>query len=109
MLNNVGEFTSQAFDNDCLTICINIEHLLPNIYMHSGLVEYLIQYLKLLTRLLIMNVKLPLIVWAYAISHVTSLIRVCPKVYHEYFLIQIVGESEFNVFHPHVFRLCHMY
>ena len=71
ILDNAGELTSQAFSNDCLAICINIEHLVPNICMRNGLVEYLIQHLKLLIRSLIMNMKIPFIVWGHAILHAT--------------------------------------
>ena len=60
ILDNAGELISRAFNNDCLAICINVEHIVPNICMHNGLVEYLIQHLKLLTRSLIINVKYPL-------------------------------------------------
>ena len=60
ILDNAGELISRAFNNDCLTICINVEHIVSNICMHNGLVEYLIQHLKLLTRLLIINIKYPL-------------------------------------------------
>ena len=69
ILDNTGELTSRAFSNDCLAICINVDNLLPNICMHNGLVEHLIQHLKLLTILLIMNVKIPFIVWGHAILH----------------------------------------
>ena len=79
ILDNAGELTSRAFNNDCLVICINVEHFLPNICMHNGLVEYLIQHLKLLTRSLIINVKIPFIVWGHAILHAAFFfIRVCP-------------------------------
>ena len=69
ILDNTGQSTSRAFSNDCLAICINVEHIVSNICMHNGLVEYLIQHLKLLTRSLIINVKIPFIVWGHAILH----------------------------------------
>ena len=75
MLDNAGEFTFQTFTNNCLAICINVEHLVPNICMHNDLVEYLIQYLKLLTRSLLVNVKIPFIFWGHAILHITFFIR----------------------------------
>ena len=77
ILDNAGELTSRAFNNDCLTICINVEHIVPNICMHNGLVEYLIQHLKLLTRSLIINVKIPFRVWGHAILHAAFFIQVC--------------------------------
>ena len=39
ILDNAGELTSRVFINNCLTICINVDHLVPNICMHNGLVE----------------------------------------------------------------------
>ena len=77
ILENAGELTFRAFNN-YLAICINVEHFVPNICMHNGLVEYLIQHLKLLTRSLIINVKISFIVWGHAILHATFFIRVCP-------------------------------
>ena len=77
ILENAGELTFQAFSN-YLAICINVEHFVPNICMHNGLVEYLIQHLKFLTRSLIINVKIPFIVWGHAILHAAFFIQVCP-------------------------------
>ena len=77
-MDNAGELTSRAFSNDYLVICINVENLVPNIYMHNDLVEYLIHHLKLLTRSFIVNVKIRFIVWGHAILHAAFFIRVCP-------------------------------
>ena len=83
ILDNAGELISRAFNNDCMAICINIEHIVPNICMHNGLVEYLIQHLKLLTISLIMNVKIPFIVWEHAILHAAFILsEFVLKAYH---------------------------
>ena len=83
ILDNAGELISRAFNNDCLAICINVEHIVPNICMHNGLVEYLIQHLKLLTISLIMNVKIPFIVWGHAIFNAAFILsEFVLKAYH---------------------------
>ena len=44
-LDNVGEFTSQTFINYCISVGINIEHLIAHTHTQNGLVESLIKCL----------------------------------------------------------------
>ncbi|KAL4020716.1 hypothetical protein IC575_019497 [Cucumis melo] len=59
-LDNAGEFTSQAFNNYCMSIEINIEHSLAHVHTQKGLVESFIKRLQLIVRPLLMSAKLPL-------------------------------------------------
>ena len=44
-LDNAGEFTSQTLNDYCMSIGINIEHLVAHIHTQNGLVESLIKRL----------------------------------------------------------------
>ena len=102
-LNNAGEFTSKAFNDYCSAVGIDVEHPVPHIHTQNGLAESLIKRLKLITRPLILNAKLPFTVWGHAILHAAALIRVRPTAYHEYSPIQLVRGHEPNVSHLRVF------
>jgi transposase InsO family protein len=44
-LDNADEFTSQAFNDYCMSLGINIEHLVAHIHTQNGLVESLFKRL----------------------------------------------------------------
>ncbi|KAM0969644.1 hypothetical protein ACFX2A_018133 [Malus domestica] len=44
-LDNAGEFTSQTFDDYCMTLGIDVEHLVPHVYTQNRLAEALIKQL----------------------------------------------------------------
>ena len=44
-LNNVEEFTSQAFNDYCMSIGITIEHHVAYVHTQNGLAESLIKHL----------------------------------------------------------------
>ena len=58
-LDNAGEFTSQTFNNFCMSIRINVEHSVAHVHTQNGLAESLIKRLQLITRPLLMKTKLP--------------------------------------------------
>ena len=82
-LDNVGEFTSKAFNDYCLAVGIDVEHPVPHIHTQNGLAEFLIKCLKLITKPLILDPKLPFTVWGQSILHAAALIQVWPTAYHE--------------------------
>ena len=57
-LDNVDEFTSQTF-TDCMSIGINVEHLVAHTYTQNGLAKSLIKHLQLIARPLLMKMILP--------------------------------------------------
>ena len=83
-LDNAGEFTSQTFNNFCMSIGINVEHSVAHVHTQNGLAESLIKRLQLIARPLLMKTKLPASTWGHAIMHDASLIRIRPTSYHEY-------------------------
>ena len=48
-LDNVDEFTSQTFIDYCMSVEINIEHLVAHTHTQNGLVESFIKRLQLIT------------------------------------------------------------
>lgn len=49
-LDNAGEFTSQAFNDYCMFVRINVEHHVAHVYTQNGLVESFIKRLQLIAR-----------------------------------------------------------
>ena len=83
-LDNAGEFTSQTFNNFCMSIGIKVEHSVAHVHTQKGLAESLIKRLQLIARPLLMKTKLPTSTWGHAIMHAMSLIKFRPTSYHEY-------------------------
>ncbi|CAH9141299.1 unnamed protein product, partial [Cuscuta epithymum] len=42
-LDNAGEFTSQSFNDYCMSIGIDVEHPVPHVHTQNGLAESLIK------------------------------------------------------------------
>ncbi|KAL7613548.1 uncharacterized protein LOC128132495 [Lactuca sativa] len=59
-LDNASEFTSQAFNDYCMSVGIVVEHPIAHVHTQNGLVESLIKRLQLIARPLIMRTKLHL-------------------------------------------------
>ena len=57
--DNAGEFTPQTLNDYCMSIWINIEHLVAHVHTQNGLAESLIKRLQLIARPLLMKTKLP--------------------------------------------------
>ena len=98
-LDNAGEFTSQTFNNFCMSIGINVEHSVAHVHTQNGLAESLIKRLQLIARPLLMKTKLPVSTWGHAIMHAASLIRIKPTSYHEYSPSQLVLGTQPNISH----------
>ena len=102
-LDNAGEFTSQAFNDYCMSVGISVEHPVAHVHTQNGLAESLIKRLQLIARPLIMRTKLPVSVWGHAILHAASLIRLRPSAYHKFSPLQLVFGKEPNISHLRIF------
>ncbi|GKA59382.1 retrovirus-related pol polyprotein from transposon TNT 1-94 [Tanacetum coccineum] len=102
-LDNVGEFTSHALNDYCMSVRIVVEHLVAPIHTQNGLAESLIKRLQLIARPLIMRTKLPVSMWGHAILHAAALIRMRPSVNHKYSPIQLASGQEPNISHLRIF------
>jgi len=89
-LDNASEFTSYDFNEYCISIGIEVEHLIAHIHTQNRLVESLLKHLNLVARPLLMRANLLIATWGYAILHVALLICIKPTSYHKFFIIQLV-------------------
>jgi hypothetical protein len=102
-IDNVAEFTSRAFNDYCMALRIWVQHSIPYIHTQNGLAESLIKRIKLITRPLLMNCKLPTLCWGHAVLHATDLIQLRPSTYHETSPLQLVCRNPLSISHLHKF------
>ncbi|RYE23962.1 MAG: hypothetical protein EOP45_06335 [Sphingobacteriaceae bacterium] len=102
-LDNAGEFTSQTFDDYCMSVGIDVEHHVAHVHTQNGLAESLIKRLQLIARPLIMRTKLPTSIWGHAILHAAALIRIRPSAYHKYSPLQLAFGQVPNISHLRIF------
>jgi len=102
-LDNAGEFTSQTFNDYCMSIGITVEHPVAHIHTQNGLAESLIKRLQLIARPLLMRSSLLFSAWRHAILHAAALIRLRPTAYHKYSPLQLVSGREPNLSRLKVF------
>ena len=57
-LDNACEFTSQTFNDYCMSVGVNVEHHVAHVHTQNGLIESLIKRLQLIARPLLMKTKL---------------------------------------------------
>ena len=102
-LDNAGEFTSQAFDDYCMSIGIKVEHPVAHVHTQNGLAESFIKRLQLIARPLLMKTKLPIYAWGHAILHAASLVCIRPTSYQKFSPLQLSSGQEPNISHLRVF------
>jgi hypothetical protein len=83
MLDNAGEFTSQSFNDYCISTGIKVEHPVAHVHTQNGLAESLIKILQLIARPLLMKCNLPSSAWEHIILYVAALIRLRPTASHK--------------------------
>nr|GEY15353.1 hypothetical protein [Tanacetum cinerariifolium] len=102
-LDNAGEFTSHAFNDYCMSVGIDVEHLVAHVHTQNGLAESLIKRLQLIAIPLIMRTKLPISMWEHAILHAALLIHMRPSVNHKHSPIQLASGKKPNISHLRIF------
>ncbi|KAM1768502.1 hypothetical protein ACFX12_046463 [Malus domestica] len=102
-LDNAGEFTSQIFDDYCMTLGIDVEHYVPHVHTQNGLAEALIKRLQLIACTLLMKTKLSVSTWGHAILHAASLVRLRPIANHQYSSVQLMFGHQPHISHLRVF------
>ena len=102
-LDNTSEFTSQAFDNNCMSIGIDVEHPVTHTHTQNGLLESLIKRLQIIARPLLMKSKLPISAWSHAILHAASLVHIRSIAYHKFSQFQLVIGQQPDIFHLRTF------
>ena len=102
-LDNAGEFTSQTFNDYCMSIGITVEHPVAYVHTQNGLAESFIKRLQLIAGPLLMRTKLPTSALGHAILHAVALIRIILTNYHEFSPLQLVFGREPNISHLRIF------
>lgn len=102
-LDNAGEFTSESFNDYCMSIGITVEHPVPHVHTQNGLAESLIKRLQYIARPLMMRTKLPITIWGHAILHAASLIRLRPSANHKHTPYQLAIGQEPDISHLKIF------
>lgn len=102
-LDNDAEFSSQAFNEYCMSIGIDIEHPVAHVHTQNGLAKSFIKQIQLIARPLIMRCKLPISARGHGISHAATLIRIRPTSYHTSSPLKLVFGKEPNIFHLRIF------
>ncbi|XP_062014900.1 uncharacterized protein LOC133731550 [Rosa rugosa] len=88
-LDNTGEFTSKSFDDYCISLGIDAEHIVPYVHTQDGLAN----------RILVMRTKLLIFAWGYAILHAAMLVPLRPTATQPYSTLQLVTGYEPDVSH----------
>ncbi|GJX64491.1 retrovirus-related pol polyprotein from transposon TNT 1-94 [Tanacetum coccineum] len=101
--DNAGEFTSQAFNDYCMSVGIVVEHPIAHVHTKNGLAESLFKRLQLIARPLIMRTKFPVSIWGHAILHAAFLIRMRPSANHLYSPMQLAFGQEPNISYLRIF------
>ncbi|KAJ9561391.1 hypothetical protein OSB04_006551 [Centaurea solstitialis] len=102
-LDNAGEFTSQIFNDYCMSIGIKVEHPVAHVHTQNGLAESLIKRLQMIARPMIMKSKLLVSAWGHVILHATTLIRIRPTSYNASSPLKTVFGQEPNISHLRIF------
>lgn len=102
-LDNAGEFTSQSFNDYCMSIGIKVEHPVAHVHTQNGLAESFIKRIQWIARPLLMKSKLPIYAWGHAVLHAAALIRIRPTGYQKYSPSQLVFGQEPNISHLKIF------
>jgi len=89
-LDNAGEFTSQAFNDYCMSMGVSVEHSVAHVHTQNGLAESFIKCIQLIARPLFMKSKLPVSAWGHAVLHAAELIRIRPSSEHRYSPLQLL-------------------
>ena len=98
-LDNASEFISQAFDDYCMSIGIDVEHPAAHTHTQNGLAKLLIKKFQIIARPLLMKSKLPVSTWGQAILHAASLVCIRPTAYHKFSPLQFVLGQQPNILH----------
>ena len=102
-LDNVGEFSFQAFLDYYMSIGIDVQHHGAHVHFQNGLAEFFIKCLQLIARPLLLKTKLPLSAWGHAIIHDAHLIRLCSTTNHNLSSLQLAKGYHPNISHLQIF------
>jgi hypothetical protein len=86
-----------------MTQGIQVQHSILYVHTQNGLVEFLIKWIKLITRPLLNNCNFPISCWGRAVVHVVDLIQLQPTVYHSTASLYLVRGNAPSISHMRKF------
>ena len=92
-MDNATEFTSRAFNDDCMAIGIQVQHFVPYVHTQNVLAESLKKRIKLIARTLLQNCNLPTSCWGHAVLHAADGTHLQPTTNHSTYPLQLVREN----------------
>ena len=103
LLENTGEFTFQVFDDNCMSISIDVEYQVAHAHTQNRLTKSFIKHIQMLTRPLFLRSQLSTSTLGLVILQTISLVCVRPSAFHQYSLLQFVFDQPPNIFHLKIF------
>ena len=102
-IDNADEFIYQTFIDYCMSIGINIEHIVAHTHTQNCLTKSFIKRLQLIVHPLLMKTKLRTSTWGHGIMHVVVLARIRLTTYHEYSPSQLILGKQPTISHLRIF------
>ena len=82
IMNNALEFKSQAFEDFCTTLGIELTYSMPYEHAHNGLAEAYIKKIQLIVRPLLFHSNPSPTLWGHALLHLAVFLRLRPILLH---------------------------
>jgi hypothetical protein len=98
-MDNTDKFSSKAFNDYCMALGVQIQHLVPYVHTQNGLAKALIKRVKLIARPLLQNCNLPTSCWGHAVLHAANLLQLRPTAYHTASPLQLVSGNPPSISH----------
>jgi hypothetical protein len=98
-MDNAAEFSSHAFNDYCMAMGIQVQLSVLYIHTQNGLAESLINRIKLITRPMMMNCKLPTSCWGHVVLHTPDPIQLRPNAYNENSPLEMVRGNPPSISH----------
>jgi hypothetical protein len=98
-LDNAAKFSSQVFNDYCMTQGIQVQHFIPYVHTQNGLAESLIKRIKLIVRPLLHNYNLPISYWGHTALHAANLIQLWPTAYQSTSSLYLVRGNAPSISH----------
>jgi hypothetical protein len=102
-VDNAGEFTSQAFDDFCITVGIDVQYQVPHVHFQNGIGESLIKRIQMIARTLLMQANFPASAWDHVVLHATALLQYRPSAFNDSSPHHLAFATRPNVSHVRVF------
>ena len=102
-MDNAKEFRSQHFEDYCMATGIDLTYSIPYKHSQNGLAEAFIKKIQLISRPMLLHVRLPSHLWAHAVLHATTLLRYCPTLLNDISPLELLPGQKPDISHLRVF------